>query len=92
MYGAHFFGVGTIGEAIMGNYPQILDTLERLRLYKSQKVYSNTQLAADMTDFGWTWSESYVASLMAGRKKLDEHKKLFVNKYLLDRYSQETLT
>lgn len=71
------------------NYPEIMDRLYLLRLYKSKKSYSNTQLAADMTVFGWTWTESYLATLFAGRSKLDESKKHFIELYLLDRYSKE---
>lgn len=73
------------------NFPVIMDRLYLLRLYKTKKSYSNAQLAADITDFGWDWSESYLARLFAGGLKLDESKKHFIELYLLDRYSKETL-
>lgn len=74
------------------NYPEIMNVVYRLRLYKTQKSYSNAQLAADLTAFGWDWSEAYVASLFAGKAKLDESKKHFIELYLLDRYSKESLS
>jgi len=74
------------------NYPEIMNVVYRLRLYKTQKSYSNAQLATDLTLFGWTWPESYVASMFAGKSKLDEEKKHFIELYLLDRYSKESLS
>ena len=72
-------------------YPEIMDRLYLLRLYKTKKSYSNAQLGADMTSFGWTWTESFLAGAFAGKQSLDESKKRFVELYLLDRYSKETL-
>ena len=74
------------------NYPEIMDTTYRLRLYKTQKSYSNAQLATDLNLFGWDWPESYVASMFAGKSKPDESKKQFIDLYLLDRYSKESLS
>jgi len=74
------------------NYPKIMDTLYLLRTYKTQKSYSDATLATDLTAFGWTWTESYLASLFAGRQKLDENKTEYIKLYLLDRYSKETIT
>jgi len=73
------------------NYPEIMSTFYLLRLYKTQKSYSNAQLAADLSSFGWDWSEAYIAALFAGKQSLDESKKRFVELYLLDRYSKEEL-
>ncbi len=74
------------------NYPEIKDTLSLLRTYKNQKSYSNATLATDLTAFGWTWTESYLALLFTGRMKLDENKIEYIKLYLLDRYSKETLS
>lgn len=73
------------------NYPEIMDVLNLLLMYKTQKSYSNATLATDLSAFGWTWTESYLTSLFAGRMKLDESKENFIKLYLLDRYSGETL-
>lgn len=74
------------------NYPEIMNPVYRLRLYKTQKSYSNAQLATDLESFGGTWPESYIASLFVGNAKPDEEKKHFFDLYLLDRYSKETLS
>jgi len=74
------------------DYPEIMNVVYRLRLYKTQKSYSNAQLATDLTAFGWDWPESYVAALFVGNAKPDESKKHFIELYLLDRYSKETLS
>ena len=71
--------------------PKIQNALYRLGVYKTQKSYSNSVLAIDLTLFGWTWSEAYVAALFAGKKKVTAEQALFINKYLLDRYSKESL-
>jgi|GEM_PF-2963074 len=73
------------------NLPKIQNALYRLRVYKTQKSYSNSTLATDLTSFGGAWSESYIAALFAGRKKVTAEQAIFVNKYLLDRYSKESL-
>ena len=73
------------------NYPEILNMVYLLRMYKTKKSYSNAQLATDLTAFGWDWSEAYIAALFVGNAKLDESKKRFVELYLLDRYSKEEL-
>jgi len=71
--------------------PKIQNALYRLRVYKTQKSYSDAQLATDLTLCGGAWSESYIAALFAGKKKIASEQALFVNKYLLDRYSKESL-
>jgi len=73
------------------NYPEIMNALYLLRIYKTQKSYSNATLATDMSGFGWTWTEAHIASLFAGKSKLDKSKSEFIKLYLLDRYSNETL-
>lgn len=74
------------------NYPEIMDTTYLLQNYKTQKSWSNATLATSLTAFGWTWAESYLASVFAGRSKLDENKIEYIKLYLLDRYSKETIT
>jgi len=73
------------------NYPEIMNVTYLLQRYKTQKSYSNAQLATDLSAFGWDWSEAYIAGVFAGKQSLDESKKNFVNLYLLDRYSKEEL-
>ena len=73
------------------NYPEIMNALYLLRIYKTKKSYSNATLATDLTAFGWNWNEALLASLFAGRVKLDKSKSEFIKLYLLDRYSNETL-
>ncbi len=73
------------------NYPEIPNALYLLRIYKTQKSYSNATLATGMTAFGWTWTEALLASLFKGHMKLDKNKSEYIKLYLLDRYSKETL-
>jgi len=72
-------------------YPEIMNALYLLRMYKTKKSYSNATLATDLTAFGWTWTEAHIASLFAGHMKLDKNKSEYIKLYLLDRYSKETL-
>jgi len=74
------------------DYPEIMDRIYLLRQYKDKKSYSNAQLATDLELFGWDWPEQYIAALFVGHARLDESKKRFVELYLLDRYSKETLS
>ncbi|MBA7471409.1 hypothetical protein ES707_06715 [subsurface metagenome] len=74
------------------NFPKIMDTLHLLRVYKTQKSWTDAQLAASMTAFGWDWNESYLTSLFAGRLKLDENKKEYIKLYLLNSYRQESIS
>jgi len=71
--------------------PKIQTALYRLAVYKTQKSISNSALAIDLTSFGWQWSEAYVSALFAGKKKITSEQALFINRYLLDRYSKESL-
>lgn len=71
--------------------PEILDAVELLRHYQIKKAYTAAVLATDLEDFGGRWSEDEVGALLAGRKKLSGEKKIFIHKYLLDRYNGEVL-
>lgn len=73
------------------NQPEILNEVELLRRYKAQKGYSNAELATDMTLLGWTWSETFVASLLAGKKRPSIEQNEYIRHYLLNRYYGETL-
>ncbi|MBA7610237.1 hypothetical protein ES703_17444 [subsurface metagenome] len=73
------------------NMPELLNTIELLRMFKSQKNYSNADLTENLTAFGWTWVESYVADLLAGKKKPTAQQNEYIKRFLLDRYYGEEL-
>lgn len=62
-----------------------------LQRYKMQRGYTDAQLAADMTRFGWGWTKSYVIAILAGNARLREEEQEFIRRYLLTRYGGETL-
>jgi len=73
------------------NQPEIKDAVELLRRYKTQKSWTDAQLATSMTTLGWTWSEVLIAALFRGTMKPSEEKKEYIKRYLLSRYYVETL-
>jgi len=73
------------------NQPALLDEVELLRRYSVQKNWSNVQLAASMTAFGWLWTEGFVVALFAGTMKLSEDKRDYIKRYLLSSYEDEVL-
>lgn len=73
------------------NQPEILNTIELLRIYKSKKAWSNSELTDSLTLAGWTWQESFVTDLLAGRKKPTEEQNMYIRKYLLSAYHGESL-
>lgn len=73
------------------NQPEILNEVELLRRYQAQKGYSDAQLATDMTLLGWTWLESFMTDLLAGKKRLSTEQNEYIRRYLLNRYYGETL-
>jgi len=73
------------------NQPEILNEVELLRRYQAKKGYSDAQLATDMTLLGWTWLESFVTDLLAGKKRLSTEQNEYIRRYLLNRYYGETL-
>ncbi|GAH54942.1 unnamed protein product, partial [marine sediment metagenome] len=40
---------------------------------------------------GWTWLESFVTGLLAGKKRLSTEQNEYIRRYLLNRYYGETL-
>ncbi len=74
------------------NQPEIKDAVELLRRYKTQKSWTNAQLATSMTTLGWTWSEVLIAALFRGTMKPSEEKREYIKRYLLSRYNVETLS
>lgn len=77
----------------MPNYPADVAThVERLRKYKNQKSWTNTQLAADMESFGWDWTVGRIDLLLSGRVTLSDEHKVFVEKYLAWAYWSESLS
>jgi len=73
------------------NQPEIKYAVELLRRYKTQKSWTDTQLATSMTAFGWTWTETHVATLFRGTMKANEEEREYIKRYLLSRYYIETL-
>lgn len=73
------------------NQPEIKDAVELLRRYKTQKSWTNAQLATSMTTLGWTWSEVLIATLFRGTMKPSEEEREYIKRYLLSRYYVETL-
>jgi len=73
------------------NQPEIKDAVELLRRYKTQKSWTDAQLATSMTAFGWTWTETHVAALFRGTMKPSEEEREYIKRYLLSRYYVETL-
>jgi len=73
------------------NQPEIKDAVELLRRYKTQKSWTDAQLATSMTAFGWTWTETHVATLFRGTMKPSEEEREYIKRYLLSRYYVETL-
>ena len=73
------------------NQPEILNVIELLGRYKTQKSYSNAQLAANMTSFGWEWGETFVSDLFAGKSKATPGQAEHIKRYLLTRYYESEL-
>ena len=73
------------------NQPEIKDAVELLRRYKTQKSWTDAQLATSMTTLGWTWTEGFVAALFRGTIKSSEEGREYIKRYLLSRYYVETL-
>ena len=73
------------------NQPEIKDAVQLLRRYKTQKSWTDAQLATSMTTLGWTWSGVLIAALFRGTMKPSEEKKEYIKRYLLSRYYVENL-
>ena len=74
------------------NQPEIKAPIELLRRYKTQKSWTDAQLATSMTALGWTWGEEFVATLFRGTMKPSEEQCEYIKRYLLSRYYVETLS
>lgn len=70
----------------MANYPTIVNELQQLRAYKTKQAYSNAQVATALTAFGWAWSETHVAKLLAGKAKLSANDVIFLRRFLLNAF------
>lgn len=74
------------------NQPEIKDAVELLRRYKTQKSWTDAQLATSMTAFGWTWTEMHIVGLFRGTMKPSEEEREYIKRYLLSRYYVENLS
>jgi len=70
----------------MAKYPTIVDTVQQLRGYKTYNGYTNAQVAELLQVFGWTWNETHVGDLLAGRVKPTAEEVIFIQKFLLSKY------
>lgn len=68
------------------NYPTIPGEMEQLERYRDANGFTPAVLATDMSTFGWTWSTAHVADLIAGRIKSTSNERVFIRKFLLQRY------
>lgn len=68
------------------NYPTIPIESEQLEKYRYKNGYTAAVLATDLSDFGRTWSTTHVAALLAGRKKPTADERVFIRKFLLQRF------
>lgn len=68
--------------------PSTLEPIEALRRHKAYCSLSNAQLATAMAFFGWdgAFSADSLDALFAGRTKLNDEARLFINAYLLSYY------
>lgn len=72
----------------MPEIPATLEPIEALRRHMDYAGINTTQLATAMSYFGWSghFSGASLDALFAGRTKLSEESRLFVNAYLLSYY------
>ncbi len=71
----------------MANQPAWpLDTVEQLRLYKIKQSISDATLVIALNAYGWTWQESHIAALFAGRVKATNEEKQFFVSFLLSKF------
>jgi len=66
--------------------PQVFDEIELLRRYRTQRSFSDAQLATDMTAIGWSWTESYLGQLFKGTKKPGTEQREFIRNFLAIKY------
>ena len=71
----------------MGNLPAMpFNLMEILREYKIKSGLSNAQIATALSDFGWTWNETHIADLLAGKVKPTGDEVIFFTRYFIGRY------
>jgi len=71
----------------MANLPAWpLDIVEMLRLHKIKEGYTDATLVDALDIFGWTWQESHITAMFAGRVKPTNEEKQFFVRYLLSYY------
>jgi len=63
-----------------------LDVVEVLRLYKLKEGYSDATIADALSIFGWTWQETHVTALLAGRLKPTADEVVFLNNFFIGQY------
>lgn len=68
------------------NYPTIPGEVEQLERYRDANGFTAAVLATDMIAFGWSWTTAHVADLLAGRRKSTANERVFIRKFLLQRY------
>lgn len=68
------------------NMPEIKDEIALLRRFKTQSGFSNATIAAAMTAFGWTISESLVEVWLNGTKRPTTEQREYIRLFLLDYY------
>ena len=68
--------------------PSTLEPIEALRRHKASLGITNEALATAMTFFGWdgAFSADSLDALFAGRTKLSDEARLFINAYILSYY------
>lgn len=68
------------------NQPNVLDEVELLRRYRTQKSYSDAQLGAEMTAIGGEWTSTYLAKVFAGKARPGEEQREFFRRFLSIKY------
>lgn len=71
--------------------PKICNEGRCLKNYEKKKKFTHAQLAADMTAYGWQWTENHIADILGGKVAVSDEHKEFFRRYLLTRYYNATL-
>jgi len=74
------------------NYPSIPGEVLQLDKYRVANALTAATLATDMSTFGWTWTTAHVADLIAGRRKSTGDERVFIRKFLLQRFYDYNLS
>ena len=63
------------------------NVIEMVRLHQAKESFTDAVLAAALTSWGgWTWNETHVAALLAGKKKPTAEEVVYFKHYLLYYY------